>query len=157
MALAATLAWYCCSLLLHGSPPVFAGIAAVMVIQPNVLASARRAFERSLGVLVGVVVAELTALVLPAGDVASSITILLAVASGWLLRLPATAAVQAPISAMLVIAFNTTIPGYAGLRIVETIIGALIGVAANLIPVSALRRRAAPNAPRLYELIEGSR
>jgi len=139
IATAALLAWFTCALFITDQAPVFAGIAAVMVVQPSVAATLSRAVERSLGVVLGVVVASCAGL-LPVGHAeATVITIVASVLLAWTLRLSATSSVQVPISAMLVLAFSTSMPGYELHRIVETILGAAIGVGVNAIPVPRAR------------------
>jgi uncharacterized membrane protein YgaE (UPF0421/DUF939 family) len=138
IAVAALVAWFLCAAFITDQAPVFAGIAAVMVVQPSIAATMSRAVERSLGVILGVVVASTVTLLLGSGDVAAIVTIVVAVLVPWGLRLSVTSSVQVPISAMLVVAFATSMPGYEGHRIVETIVGAAVGVAINAVP---LRRR----------------
>jgi uncharacterized membrane protein YgaE (UPF0421/DUF939 family) len=135
IAAAALVAWFLCAAFITDQAPVFAGIAAVMVVQPSIAATMSRAVERSLGVILGVVVASTVSLLLGAGALAVVVTIVVAVLVPWGLRLSVTSSVQVPISAMLVVAFATSMPGYEGHRIVETIVGAAVGVAVNAIPL----------------------
>ncbi|WP_308116502.1 aromatic acid exporter family protein [Leifsonia poae] len=52
-AIAMILAWVTASVFVPGNLPVFATIAALLVVQPSVNQSVGRAIERSLGVIVG--------------------------------------------------------------------------------------------------------
>jgi uncharacterized membrane protein YgaE (UPF0421/DUF939 family) len=135
IALAALVAWSICAAFVTDQAPVFAGIAAVMVVQPSVAATLSRAVERSLGVILGVVVASGVALVSDIGSIAVILTIVASVMLAWVLRLSATSSVQVPISAMLVLSFSASMSGYEVHRIVETIVGAAIGIAINAIPM----------------------
>ncbi|MCS5734816.1 FUSC family protein [Herbiconiux daphne] len=140
-AVAAVIAWIVCSFIAPQQVPVFGAIAAIIVVQPSVNQSFTRAFERSIGVIVGVVVAEAAAFVFgsPGWLILAAIVISLLV--GWALRFPQSSTVQIPISAMLVLSIGAQTPGYAVERIIETIIGALIGVVINwlIVPPVALK------------------
>ncbi|WP_233265430.1 FUSC family protein [Leifsonia sp. AG29] len=134
-AAAMIISWGVAWLLLPGELPVFATIAALLVVQPSVNQSIGRAVERSIGVIVGVVVAYLIGL---AFGTNSWIVLLAVVASlllAWALKLTPGTANQVPISAMLVLSIGATNPGYAFARIIETVIGAAIGVIINLVVV----------------------
>ncbi len=56
-AVATAAAWIVADLITPG-PPVFAAIAALLVVQPSVNQSFAKAIERSIGVIAGVVVAS---------------------------------------------------------------------------------------------------
>ncbi len=131
-AAAMIIAWGVAGLLLPGELPVFATIAALLVVQPSVNQSVGRAIERSIGVIVGVVVAYVIGL---AFGTNSWIVLLAVVASlllAWALKLTPGTANQVPISAMLVLSLGATNPDYAFARIIETVIGAAIGVVINI-------------------------
>ncbi|MFB2555193.1 FUSC family protein [Herbiconiux liangxiaofengii] len=140
-AAAAVVAWIVCSLVAADEPPVFGAIAAIIVVQPSVNQSLSRAVERSIGVIVGVVVAYLVSLVFGAPSWLILLAIVLSLLVGWALRFPQSSTVQIPISAMLVLSIGAQTPGYAFERIVETIIGAVIGVVVNwvIVPPVALQ------------------
>lgn len=69
------------------------------------------------------------------------LAIVLSLLVGWALRFPQSSTVQIPISAMLVLSIGAQTPGYAVERIVETVIGAIIGVVVNwlIVPPVALQ------------------
>src|SRR6478736_2677695 len=121
------LAWLAASLIVPGELPVFATIAALLVVQPSVNQSVGRAIERSLGVIVGVVVAYAVGLAFGT----NSWIVLVAVVVSVLMLTPGSAN-QVPISAMLVLAIGASNPEYAFARIGETILGAIIGVIVNI-------------------------
>ena len=140
-AVAAVVAWAVCSFVSSGQPPLFGAIAAIIVVQPSVNQSLSRAIERSIGVIAGVVVAYLVSLVFGAPSWLILLAIVLSLLVGWALRFPQSSTVQIPISAMLVLSIGAQTPGYAFERIIETVIGALIGVAVNwlVVPPVALK------------------
>lgn len=133
--IAIVAAWLLAQWLVPGPPPVFAGIAALLVVQPLLDQSLARAIERSIGVIGGVIVASLLGIAFGESTwvilVATSIGLLLA----WALRSTVGTANQVGISAMLVLALGAATPGYAVDRILETIIGAIVGVVVNVLIV----------------------
>ena len=134
-SVAAILAWVVCVVLLQGLTPLFAVIAAILVVQPSVThRSARRSSALS-AVIIGVILAYFVGLFFGQGSWAILLAVVVALLLGWALRLGPTSSIQIPISAMLVLALGSTTPGYAIDRIIETAIGALIGVAVNLLIV----------------------
>lgn len=134
-AVATIGAWFAASLLIPGPPPVFAAIAALLVVQPSLNQSFAKAVERTVGVVAGVAIASALGLVL--GD-ASWVVIVATVAAliiAWLLRMAPGAANQIAISALLVLAIGTSTPSYAVDRILETLVGAAIGLIVNVVLV----------------------
>lgn len=132
---AAILAWIATAPLLAGQIPIFAVIAAILVVQPSVNQSLGKALERCVGVVIGVVLAYFVGLLFGANSWAVLLAVIVSLVLAWALRLGPTSSVQIPISAMLVLSLGSTTPGYAFNRILETIIGALIGVGVNLLIV----------------------
>jgi len=128
---AGVIAWYLAEFTLGDTKPVFATIAALIVVQPSVNQSLGRALERSVGAVLGVALAF--AMVLVFGDYGW--VALLAMSSGillaWLFKLTPATAVQIALSAMLVLAIGAITPVYALDRVIETIIGAIVGIAIN--------------------------
>lgn len=131
-AVAMILAWAAASLFVHGELPVFATIAALLVVQPSVNQSVGRAVERSIGVIVGVVVAYLIGLAFGTNSWIVLLAVVVSVLLAWALKLTPGTANQVPITAMLVLAIGASDPEYALARIVETVIGAAIGVVVNV-------------------------
>ena len=138
-AVAAVLAWFAAIAVFPEQVPVFASVAALLVMQPSVNQSFGKAVERSVGVIAGVLVAMAAVLVF--GD-PSWLVLLAIVASlvvAWALRLTPGSSVQIPISAMLVLSIGAATPEYAAARIVETLIGAAVGLAVNVAIVPPLQ------------------
>lgn len=148
-SIAATLAWFAASLLPSPDPPIFAVIAAVIVVQPSVNQSFAKALERSLGVLLGVVIALVIGLVFGDAAWAILVAVVVAIVVAWALTLSLHAANQVPISAMLVLALGAASPVYSIERIVETVIGAAIAFVVNALVVPPV-----PLAPAKRSIVE---
>lgn len=132
-ALATMLAWGVSDLLIpEGPPPVFAAIAAMLVVQPSLNQSLTKGVERSAGVIAGVVLA--TGLGLAFGDASWVVLVAVsaALALSWALRLTPGSANQIAISALLVLAIGAATADYAYVRVIETILGAAIGIVIHL-------------------------
>jgi uncharacterized membrane protein YccC len=143
---AASLAWVVCLAILPAQLPVFGAIAAIIVVQPSVNQSFAKALERTVGVIVGVVIAYLAGLAFGSSTWIVLLAILLALLTGWALRLSQSTTVQLPISAMLVLSIGAQTPGYAGGRIIETALGAAVAVVVNLVIVPPVRLQPAHDA-----------
>jgi uncharacterized membrane protein YgaE (UPF0421/DUF939 family) len=129
----------------RGPPPVFAAIAALLTVQPSINQSLGRGVERTVGVVAGVVVASVIGIVLGGGFGAIALSVVCALLLTWALRATPGTANQVAISAMLVLALGTASPDYAFDRIVETALGAVIGLVVNLAFVR--RSRSTRRAP----------
>ncbi len=134
-AVASIVAWLLAAWLIPGPLPVFAAIAALLVVQPSVNQSVAKAIERSVGVVAGVAVASALALVFGQTTWVVLAAIAAALAVAWLLRMTTGTSNQVAISALLVLSLGAATPGYAVERIVETIIGAVVGFVVNLVIV----------------------
>ena len=132
-AIATIVAWLVAGWLIPGPLPVFAAIAALLVVQPSLNQSIAKAVERSVGVVAGVVIAS--ALSLAFGQATWVVLVAVAAALGvaWLLRMTTGTSNQVAISALLVLALGAATPDYALDRVIETVIGAVIGFVVNLV------------------------
>ncbi|GAA3769289.1 aromatic acid exporter family protein [Microbacterium kribbense] len=149
-AVATVAAWLLSAWLIPGPLPVFAAIAALLVVQPSLNQSFAKAIERTVGVIIGVAVAGVLDTLLGSGTWIIMLAIVVALLLAWSLRMTAGTANQVAISAMLVLALGTGTPGYAVDRIIETMIGAVIGFIVNIliVPPTAI----APAHARLEQL-----
>jgi len=134
-AIAMVLAWVVASLFLPNELPIFATIAALLVVQPSVNQSVGKAIERSIGVIVGVLIAYGIGLAFGNNSWIVLLAVVVSIILAWALKLTPGTANQVPITAMLVLALGASNPDYAVARIVETIIGAIIGVLVNILIV----------------------
>ncbi|AWB89427.1 FUSC family protein [Salinibacterium hongtaonis] len=132
-SVAIIVSWLICAPLLSQPLPVFAAIAALLVMQPSVTQSLSKGIERSLGVILGVVLAYGAGLLFGHSSFVVLILIVVAIVLSWALRLSPGSANQIPISAMIVLAVGGgDNPAYAAERIIETIIGAVVALIVNM-------------------------
>ena len=134
-SVAAIAAWLICTVTLGQPLPIFAAIAALLVVQPSVNQSLAKGIERSVGVIFGVILAYVAGMLFGHGSWIVLGIIVVSLLVAWALRLSPGSANQIPISAMLVIALGANTPGYAVNRVLETVIGAVVGLAVNAIIV----------------------
>jgi uncharacterized membrane protein YgaE (UPF0421/DUF939 family) len=112
--------------------PIFAAIAALLVVQPSINQSISRGVERSIGVILGVLLASAVGALFGTN---SWIVLGIVVASlvlGWALRLSPGSANQIPISGMLMLSIGSATPAYALDRVLETVIGAAVAMLVNV-------------------------
>lgn len=131
-AIATIAAWLVAGWLVQGPPPVFAAIAALLVVQPSLNQSLTRAVERSVGVILGVIIASVLGIAFGSQVWVILLASTVALVVAWALRMTPGTSNQLAISAILVLALGTATPGYAVDRILETLIGAAIGFVVNL-------------------------
>jgi uncharacterized membrane protein YccC len=145
-AVAASLAWLLCVLVLPGELPIFGTIAAILVVQPSINQSFSRALERTVGVIAGVVIAYLAGAFFGVTTWLILTTILVALLVGWVFRLSQSTTAQIPISTLLVLTIGAQTPGYAVERVIETVLGAAVAVVVNVIVVPPVRLGPAQDA-----------
>lgn len=140
-SIAAIVSWLLCAALLGQPLPIFAAIAALLVVQPSVNQTLAKGVERSVGVIVGVVLAFGVGQLFGNASWIVLAVIVVALLLAWAFKLGPGSANQIPISAMLVLAIGAQTPDYALDRIIETVIGALVGLAVNvaIVPPVLLR------------------
>jgi len=131
-AVATIAAWLIAGWLIPGPLPVFAAIAALLVVQPSVNQSLGKAVERSIGVILGVVIATGISLVFGQSTWIILLAIVIAMLVAWALKMTPGTSNQVAISAMLVLALGASSPEYALDRVLETLIGAAIGIVVNV-------------------------
>jgi len=129
------LGWLLSQVLLQTDLPIFAAIAALLVVQPNINQTLGRAVERSLGVIGGVLIAYAIGIAFGQSSWIVLLAIVFCIMLAWALRLAPSSASQIPISAMLVLSIGATTPEYARDRILETIIGAAVALVVNALIV----------------------
>lgn len=138
-AAAAILTWFVCLAIFPEQLPLFGAIAALIVMQDNVDQSLTRGIERVVGVLVGVSVAIGAGAIFGQQSWLFIAAIIVAMAVGWLLRMTPSSANQIAISALLMIALGGLNLDYGAERLIETAIGAAIGVTLNALIVAPVR------------------
>jgi uncharacterized membrane protein YgaE (UPF0421/DUF939 family) len=131
-AVAAGIAWEVALVVDPRSRPYFAPLAAILIVQPTVYDSLSRAFQRVIGVVLGVAAALVVNHFLTLSGWSIAIIVFAGLLLGWSVRLGPQGVVQVPISALLVFAVGSATPGYGGRRVVDSLIGSAIAVLAVL-------------------------
>ncbi|HZW41001.1 MAG TPA: FUSC family protein [Agromyces sp.] len=134
-SVATIAAWLVAGWLIPGPLPIFAAIAALLVVQPSVNQSLGKAIERSIGVILGVVIATGLSFAFGQSSWIILLAIVIAMLVAWALKMTPGTSNQVAISAMLVLALGASSPEYALDRVIETLIGAAIGIVVNALVV----------------------
>ena len=129
--LAAVIAWELARRLPGASPPVLAPLTALLVTQLTVVETITESLQRVGSVVVGVLLAVLLADLLGLQWWSIGLVIFASLAVGQVLRL-GEHRMEVPISALLVFAVGGQ-PGAAWTRVLETLIGAAVGVVVNVV------------------------
>lgn len=144
---AAAIAWFAAILLLDEPLPIFATIAALLVVQPSLNQSLAKGLERSVGVIVGVLLAYGAGVLFGTSSWIVLAIIVVALLLSWALKLTPGSANQIPISAMLVLAIGgSSTADYAIERVVETVIGVVVALGVNFAIVPPVIREPARSA-----------
>lgn len=138
-AVAAILTWFVCLLIYPEQLPIFGAIAALLCVQESIDQSLTRGVERVVGVLLGVSVALGAGALFGPQSWLFIAAIIVSLVIGWLLRMTSTSSNQIAISAMLMIALGGLHLGYGVERLVETAIGAAIGVIVNAVVIAPVQ------------------
>lgn len=136
---AAVVTWFLCLLIFPEQAPIFGAIAALITVQETVNLSFTRGLERVIGVVIGVAVALGAAILFGAAGWVFILAILVSLGVGWLFRMSSGSTNQIAITALLMIALGATSIASGVERILETLIGAVIGVAVNALIVAPVR------------------
>jgi uncharacterized membrane protein YccC len=128
--LAAVIAWELARRLLGESLPVLAPLTALLVTQLTVVETITESLQRVGAVVLGVLLAVLLADLLGLQWWSIGLVIFASLAVGQVLRLGGSR-IEVAISALLVLAVGGQ-PGAARTRVLETLIGAVVGVAVNV-------------------------
>jgi hypothetical protein len=129
--LAAVISWELARRLPGESPPVLAPLTALLVTQLTVVETITESLQRVGAVVVGVLLAVLLADLLGLQWWSIGLVIFASLVVGQVLKLGAQR-IEVPISALLVLVVGGQ-AGAAGTRVLETLIGAAVGVAVNVL------------------------
>ncbi len=124
-------AWFICLAIFPHQTPIFGAIAALLCVQPNVTQSLSRGAERVVGVVAGVAVAYAAVLIFGTPSWLFVLAIVASITLGWVLRMTTTSANQIAITSILVLALGGQDANYALGRVLETLLGAAIGITVN--------------------------
>jgi uncharacterized membrane protein YccC len=120
-------------LLFPDTQPLVASLTAMLVVQVTPVSLLASGLDRVIAVVTGVALAVFFASMVPLEWWSLGLLIFVSMAVGQALRLRDNL-IEVPISAMLVLGVGTLGAGSAaGERIVETLVGAVVGVATNLL------------------------
>jgi uncharacterized membrane protein YgaE (UPF0421/DUF939 family) len=155
-AVAAGVAWWLANDVFGHPRPFFAPIVAVICLGTSYGQRLRRVVEVTLGVAVGVFLADLLLLLIGTGPWQVTILVALAMTITLLLNAGTLFVTQAAVQGIVVVTFAAA-PGYALTRWVDALIGGAVAlVAAAVVPRAPLRRpreEAAPVVRRIAELL----
>ena len=139
-AVAAGVAWFLAADVLGHDTPFFAPIAAVVSLGTSYGQRWRRVAEVTLGVAIGVLVADLLVLAMGSGWWQMILIVALAMATGLLVDAGALLVTQAAVQSIVVAALVPP-PGQALIRWTDALIGGAVAlVAATVVPRAPLRR-----------------
>jgi hypothetical protein len=130
-ALAATLAWSAAALILGHEQPFVAAIAAVISIGSVAGQTLRRAVEWTLGVAVGLAVADFIMLALGSGPLQTGLMVGLAMSVALLIRGGVMFWTESGVSALLVAGLDPTTSGVSPDRFLEALIGGGMALAVS--------------------------
>lgn len=133
ITVAATASYVVGTLLFPGTLPLLAPLTAMLVVQVTPVSLLASGLDRVVAVVAGVALAVGFASVVPLQWWSLGLLILVAITLGQILRLRANL-IEVAISAMLVLGVGTiSAESAAGQRIAETLVGAAVGILANLV------------------------
>ena len=156
---AAGVAWFLAADVLGHPTPFFAPIAAVVSLGTSYGQRLRRVAEVTLGVAIGVLVADVLVGWIGSGAWQMTLIVILAMATGLLIDAPGILVTQAAVQSIVITAFVPP-PGQALLRWTDALIGGAVAlVAATVVPAAPLRRpreQAAVVADKIAFLLTGA-
>lgn len=158
-AIAAGVAWWIAADLVGHDAPFFAPIAAVVSLGTSYGQRLRRVVEVTLGVAIGVLVADLIVAWIGSGAWQLALIVLLSMSTALLLDAGTIFVTQAAVQSIVVAAL---VPGAQGafLRWTDALIGGAVAlVAAMVVPAAPLRRpreQAAEVARKIAELLRAT-
>ena len=126
-ALASAVAWGVATEVLRVRDPVLASVAALVVVQVTLYQSVRRAIQYSAGIVAGMIGALAIGRYLGVNMLTMSLIVVFGLVIGRTLQL-GTQVTQVAVTGLLVLAFGNS---YGTVRILDSVIGAAIGVLVN--------------------------
>ena len=133
ITVAAVASYVVATLFFPGTQPLLAPLTAMLVVQVTPVSLLASGIDRVVSVVAGVLVAVAFALVVPLEWWSLGLLILVSITIGQALRLRANL-IEVAISGMLVLGVGSlNAESAAWQRIAETLVGAAVGVAANLL------------------------
>jgi gas vesicle protein len=143
---AAVVAWQVATVALHSNQPFLAPLAALITVHATVYQSVRGAAQHVLAVLAGVLLAFLAARTLGVEWYSLGLVLVVALAIARWQRL-GDSALQVPTTALLALTIAGGVQDTAlEARVVETLVGAVIGAATNLLVLPPVHLRSSREA-----------
>ncbi len=139
-AVAAGLAWYLANDVLGHTTPFFAPIVAVICLGTSYGQRLRRVAEVTVGVAIGVFLADVLLLLIGTGAWQITVVVALAMSTAFLLNAGVLFVTQAAVQGIVVVTLVAT-PGGAFTRWLDALVGGAVAlVAATVVPRAPLRR-----------------
>ena len=139
-AAAAGVAWLIAADLLGHPTPFFAPVAAVVSLGTSYGQRLRRVAEVTAGVALGVLLADLLAILIGSGGWQLTLVVALAMTSALLITSGQMFVTQAAVQSIIISALVPS-PSDAFVRVTDAVVGGCVAlVAATLVPAAALRR-----------------
>lgn len=133
LTVAATASYVVATLIFAGTQPLLAPLTAMLVVQVTPVSLLASGLDRVVAVVTGVALAVVFASVVPLEWWSLGVLIFVSVIIGQVLRLRSNL-IEVPISGMLVLGVGSlSAESAASQRIAETLVGAAVGIAANLL------------------------
>ncbi len=126
LVICAAVPWYLCLWWGTSTAPVPAALPAVLILREDVYAAPRLAWERLLGVFVGVLLSTLLLDRLPPSSLAFLAVLVCGCAGMYVLGRPGSPNQQVLITALMI--YATALPGYPLARLAETLVGIAVVV-----------------------------
>ena len=133
ITVAAVTSYVVATLLFPGTQPLLAPLTAMLVVQVTPVSLLASGLDRVVAVVTGVSLAVAFAAVVPLEWWSLGVLIFISITLGQVLRLRSNL-IEVAISGMLVLGVGSlAVEAAAGQRIAETLVGAAVGIAANLL------------------------
>ncbi|MEP6629068.1 MAG: FUSC family protein, partial [Lapillicoccus sp.] len=139
-AVAAALAWFLAANVFHHTAPVFAPIVAVVALGTSYAQRLRKVAEITVGVAVGVAVADVFLSLFGSGAIQIGVIVACAMSVALLVDAGGLLVMQAVVQSIFVVALVAT-PGAGLTRWLDAVIGGMVALlAAAVVPAAPLRR-----------------
>lgn len=122
-------------LLLGSEQAVFAAFAAIVCLQPTVVQTVQRIWQRIAGVIIGVLVSIPLVYLIGVNPITIGLSVIISMLVAFQVRWREYTPFQAAITAILLIETSTAGPFFhtAALRVTETVLGAVVALAVNFL------------------------
>src|SRR5436190_3925013 len=158
-SVASAVAWLIATEVLGHTKPFFAPVSTIITLGLTVGQRGRRAIELSLGVAVGIAVADLLVLGIGTGPAQLALVVGLATSAAIFLGTGQLLASQAAVSAALVATLQPPTHGITFTRFVDALVGGGVALVVNALllpthPLDMVRRAAGPLLEQLAATVE---